>query len=168
MISRTAGFQKKLQCCLLFILLDYLYCEDGVRKLFRNFGNSLPVDTTLYPRIIELSLLCRYRNVVDYLPISFRHLFRIEENKRNFVVRQSITVYSEWIWYAVGSRNANASLRNISWNLYRPDLCTVLGYYAALSVTFVPTFRDNLSVPSSRVKKSWTLWPLKIELLSAA
>jgi hypothetical protein len=28
----------------------------------------------------------------------------------------------------------------------------VLGYYAALSGSAVPTFRDNLSVPSSRVK----------------
>jgi hypothetical protein len=32
--------------------------------------------------------------------------------------------------------------------------CTVLAHYAALSGNSVPTFRDNLSVPSSRVKKS--------------
>jgi hypothetical protein len=30
----------------------------------------------------------------------------------------------------------------------------VLGYYAALSGSSVPMFRDTLSVPSSRVKKS--------------
>jgi hypothetical protein len=29
-----------------------------------------------------------------------------------------------------------------------------MGYYAALSGSSVPTFRDNLSVPSLRVKKS--------------
>jgi hypothetical protein len=34
------------------------------------------------------------------------------------------------------------------------DICALLGYYAALSDSSVLTFRDNLSVPSSRVKKS--------------
>jgi hypothetical protein len=32
------------------------------------------------------------------------------------------------------------------------EVCAFLGYYAALSGSSVPTFRDNLSVPSSRVK----------------
>ena len=45
-------------------------------------------------------------------------------------------------------------------------ICALLGYYAALSGSSVPTFRDNLSVPSSRVKKSSGQpigpWPLKI------
>jgi hypothetical protein len=30
------------------------------------------------------------------------------------------------------------------------EICALLGYYAALSGNSVPTFRDNLSVPSSR------------------
>jgi hypothetical protein len=30
--------------------------------------------------------------------------------------------------------------------------CAVLGYYAASSGNFLPTFQDNLSVPSSGVK----------------
>jgi hypothetical protein len=34
------------------------------------------------------------------------------------------------------------------------DTCALLGYYAASSSNPLPTFRDNLSVPSSRVKKS--------------
>ena len=34
------------------------------------------------------------------------------------------------------------------------EICALLGYYAALIVSFVPTFRDNLSVPSSRIKQS--------------
>jgi hypothetical protein len=33
-------------------------------------------------------------------------------------------------------------------------ICALLGYYAALSGSSVPTIRDNLSVPSSRVKMS--------------
>jgi len=30
--------------------------------------------------------------------------------------------------------------------------CVLLGYYAASSGSFLPTFRDNLSVPSSGFK----------------
>ena len=38
--------------------------------------------------------------------------------------------------------------------------CALLGYYAASSGNFLPTFRDNLLVPSSAVKKAR---PLRIE-----
>jgi hypothetical protein len=34
------------------------------------------------------------------------------------------------------------------------EICTLLGIYTALSGNFVPTFRDNLFVPPSRVKQS--------------
>jgi hypothetical protein len=30
------------------------------------------------------------------------------------------------------------------------EFCSILGYYAAYSGNYVPRFRDNLSVPSSR------------------
>jgi hypothetical protein len=33
---------------------------------------------------------------------------------------------------------------------YVEDICALLGYYAALSGNSLPTFRDNLSLPSSR------------------
>jgi hypothetical protein len=33
------------------------------------------------------------------------------------------------------------------------EICCLLEYYSSLSGSSVPTFRDNLSVPSSRVKK---------------
>jgi hypothetical protein len=46
------------------------------------------------------------------------------------------------------------------------EICTFLRYYTAQGSNSVPTFGDNLSVPSSRVKKhSWTYWPLKIGLI---
>jgi hypothetical protein len=52
-------------------------------------------------------------------------------------------------------RNAEAlvfsSLQNTSACF---DICALLGYYAALSRNSVPTFRYNLSLPYSRVKKS--------------
>jgi hypothetical protein len=31
------------------------------------------------------------------------------------------------------------------------EICALLGYYAALSGSSVPTFRDNLAVPPARV-----------------
>jgi hypothetical protein len=37
------------------------------------------------------------------------------------------------------------------------DVCALLRYYATLSVSSVPTFRDNLSVSSSRVKNIKTI-----------
>ena len=42
-------------------------------------------------------------------------------------------------------------------------ICALMGYYATLSASSLPTFRDNLLVPSSRVKKVWTSWPLKMK-----
>jgi hypothetical protein len=33
------------------------------------------------------------------------------------------------------------------------EICTLLGYYAAQSGNSLPTIQDNLSVPSSAVKK---------------
>jgi hypothetical protein len=33
------------------------------------------------------------------------------------------------------------------------EICAPLGYHAVSSVNTLPTFRDNISVPSSRVKK---------------
>jgi len=32
------------------------------------------------------------------------------------------------------------------------ESCALLGYYAASGCNILPTFRDNVSVPSSRVK----------------
>jgi hypothetical protein len=34
------------------------------------------------------------------------------------------------------------------------EICALLGYYAASSGNPLPTFRDDISVPSARVKKS--------------
>jgi hypothetical protein len=50
------------------------------------------------------------------------------------------------------------------------EICALLGHYAASNGNPLPTFRDNVSVPTSRVKKSknkrsvssWTSWPLNL------
>jgi hypothetical protein len=41
------------------------------------------------------------------------------------------------------------------------DNCTLLGYYAAANGNPLSTFRDNVSVPSSRVKKSKKKGPIR-------
>jgi hypothetical protein len=51
------------------------------------------------------------------------------------------------------------AIKHILWIIsgFRRDvdeICPLLEYYAALSGSSVPTFWDNLSVPSSRAKKS--------------
>jgi ribosomal protein L30E len=45
------------------------------------------------------------------------------------------------------------------------ELCNLLGYYAALSGSSVPTFRDNLSDLSSMVKKSEKKVPMLMSVL---
>jgi hypothetical protein len=35
---------------------------------------------------------------------------------------------------------------------HNDEICAVLGYYAAPCANCLPTFRDNVSVPSSQVK----------------
>jgi hypothetical protein len=38
------------------------------------------------------------------------------------------------------------------------EICALLGYYAASNGNPLPTFRDNVSVSSSRVKKPFSSW----------
>lgn len=47
--------------------------------------------------------------------------------------------------------------------------CTLLGYYTERSGNLLPTFRDNLLVPSSGVKnfdsRRWDFWIIIIKLI---
>jgi len=58
------------------------------------------------------------------------------------------------------------ALLDIFAKCYRPEICALLGSYAACSGNSSPTFRDNLSVLSSSVKnpKSSTS-PLKMDMI---
>jgi len=51
---------------------------------------------------------------------------------------------------------------NASFRRNADENCSLMGYYAASSVNSLPTFRDNLSVPSSGVKDSKENSDLKI------
>jgi hypothetical protein len=46
------------------------------------------------------------------------------------------------------------------------EIYALLGYYAAHISNSLPTFRGNVSVPSSKVKKYKMNWPLKIGQMS--
>ena len=52
------------------------------------------------------------------------------------------------------------------------EICALLGYYVECSGNFLPTFRDNLSFPSSTVKnskrKAFDSWPFKMGPLGCA
>jgi hypothetical protein len=52
-------------------------------------------------------------------------------------------------------RNGNTLILGICRDV--DEICALLGYYAASCVNYLPTFRDNVSVPSSRVKSPRTL-----------
>jgi hypothetical protein len=43
---------------------------------------------------------------------------------------------------------------------FGPEGCAILGFYAAYNDSFLTTFRDNISVPSSRVKQSYEKQPI--------
>ena len=67
---------------------------------------------------------------------------------------------SHTVMFTVFRRGTPCSLEQceISGFRHKADAnCALLGYYTACSVNYLPTFRDNLSVPSSRVKKPWIL-----------
>ena len=53
----------------------------------------------------------------------------------------------------------------IKYTYINENVCVFLGYYAVYSRTSLPTFRNNLSVPSSTVKKSKKKKRLLVEFL---
>jgi len=51
--------------------------------------------------------------------------------------------------------SSTTELHALNYNyIYVAEICALLGYYTACSGNSVPTFRYNISVPSSRVKNS--------------
>ena len=54
-------------------------------------------------------------------------------------------------------RKISSKKNNKRRNLSKGENCALLSYYTAISGNSLPTFRDNLSVSSSRVKKSLSM-----------
>jgi hypothetical protein len=75
---------------------------------------------------------------------------------KEFSKRSTQSALAEW---AYASNITDETLKN----KVRYVICGLLGNYTALCGNYLPTFRDNVSAPSSRVKiprrKSWNLDP---------
>ena len=71
------------------------------------------------------------------------------------------------IYLQAVNENAKVKMTTFWYSKYTQlEICEFMGYYAASSGNPLPTFRNNVSVPSSRVKKSKkerTSWPFKME-----
>ena len=69
-----------------------------------------------------------------------------------------LPINMSWRWPQYFSVECNQMQLPEKWQTFTiwsnpwEENCALLGYYAASSGNFLPTFRDNLSVPSSRVK----------------
>ena len=64
-----------------------------------------------------------------------------------YIVRTEKLGSEEFRWSEIGDHCVFAGFRHEV-----AENCALLGYYAASSGNFLPTFQDNLSVPSSKVK----------------
>jgi hypothetical protein len=89
--------------------------------------------------------------------------FRISRVKRLFASR-GLSFRPHMPLDGFGSNLIPEAFINICWKKCKFEVCALLGCYAALSASSVPTSRGNLFLPSSVVKKSKkTSWPLKME-----
>jgi hypothetical protein len=97
------------------------------------------------PRPLETDILMLYfHRLVLSLACHCQIMTKLQWSSRSVdgdIPRKRFTIFCQ-----IGS-----SLISIT----RNQICAVLGYYAASSGNSLPTFRDNLSVLSSRVKKSF-------------
>ena len=76
----------------------------------------------------------------------------------------SALIWLSW-WYFVRSMEHEDSRVISGFRREVDDICAFLGYYTASSGNFLPTFRYNLSVPSSGVKNPKPTRALFIKLL---
>jgi len=95
--------------------------------------------------------------IYTYVAYLVRQDFRVQSIHRVAKISEKVTVF----WYVTCSPVANCQRFGRSCSPHSHDVmagfrsevyenCTFLGYYTTSSANFLPTFRDNLSVPSSR------------------
>jgi len=66
------------------------------------------------------------------------------------ILKEAVVTFSCWN----DKDRENSSCVISSFRRAVEEICALLGYHAAYSGNFLQTFRDNLSVPSSKVKIS--------------
>jgi hypothetical protein len=89
-----------------------------------------PVCNVLVPKLNFLDNFCPILHFLDHKDPSCCQQTRTAHHKKEYSQKQNLGYYIHF------------------------EIFDLLGHYAAFSAGSVPTFRDNLSVPSSRAKKS--------------
>jgi hypothetical protein len=82
-------------------------------------------------------LICYYDWITEQT-----HTLEQDQDVSEIIDRRSI-FWFVWATYAYSMARPNKGSK---------EMCALLGYYAAYGGNTLPTFQDNLSVPSSRVK----------------
>jgi hypothetical protein len=135
------------------------------------------------------AFIFRVRQSKNWLHISWPLRWRqydVSKRREIFTERNRVTSHRTWnfkykqIWkQACGvskSDKGNASQDTLIYqdlcmiSGFRRDveeICVLLGYHAALIGSSVPTFRDNLSVRSLRLKKLKDSWALKMRSIGS-
>jgi hypothetical protein len=165
-------------------MLQFLLLEKDIVPLRKNYKRH-----DLY---LTNAFKCQINDLQDIIPFCVsdhyihpeRHIFngRFQSGSSAFVANVSTNIPSctashrkiRYFWYRENLKSHTFYLHLI--NKYKIDLylgdfgfrhnvyenCTLLGYYVARSRNSIPTFRGNMSVTSSRVRKgSCTPGPLK-------
>jgi hypothetical protein len=112
--------------------------KDGASTVLQNGGKYLPVSKSHLPTRLEFS--SQFIFAVYVWLRNESHTFRLDTKVPCIAIGAWVLTY---ILYAIWGFRRDAD-----------EICVLLGYYAASNGNTLPTFRDNVSVPSSRVKKS--------------
>jgi hypothetical protein len=95
-----------------------------------------------------------YRNKQNCLFFP-RDLFTLDSSEVSKVfIYYYILITLPFIQYTM-TRGSKTVLNKLNYNY--SENCALLGYYVAISNNSLPTFRDNLSVPSSRILLAFLL-----------
>jgi hypothetical protein len=103
-------------------------------------------------------------------PVNTAHAPRVFR----FIDTRSWTDSGHWLFSHISrpiTIDDNIYSRNTDWSVcfcycinFHIDICALLGYYAESNCNPLLTFRDKISIPSSRVKKYKKIsWSLKME-----
>jgi len=111
----------------------------------------------LLRKIVGFCLSCYGEKLMQSYISVYRHLYFIHVWHGSFFIillswwSQDLHRKDEKIQKVIWILAAEVHGRTATWV---DDICTLLEYYAAYSGNSLPTLQDNLSVPSSKVKKS--------------
>ena len=119
--------------------------------------NILKMEKKFFSRAYNnLAILVFYRRLQLIQNFLTNGLFPLPRSPSNFEFCKIKSGRGAACWcqtFSKISSNKNNKRRNLS----KGENCALLNYYTASSGNPLPTFRDNLSVSSSRVKKSSSL-----------